>query len=70
MSTSFRVHLPDRDKVVVCRFDLARRQVELEHDEDHYLLLGFDTMVTCLLPPGTPVKVESATTQSAKCHAS
>ena len=42
MSTSFRVHLPDRDRVVVCRFDLARRQVELEHDEDHYLLLGFD----------------------------
>jgi len=42
MTTSFRVHLPDRDKVVACRFDVAHRQVEIEYDEEHYLLLGFD----------------------------
>jgi hypothetical protein len=42
MTTSFRVHLPDGDKVVTCRFDLMLRQVELEHEEDHYLLLGFE----------------------------
>lgn len=42
MTTSFRVHLPDRNKVVACRFDLTHRQVELEHDEEHYLLLSFD----------------------------
>jgi len=43
MSATFSVHLPDREKTVVCRFDLIRRQVELEYDEDHYLLLGFDS---------------------------
>jgi len=43
MASTFRVHLPDRDKVVACRFDLTLRQVELNYDEDHYLLLGFDS---------------------------
>lgn len=54
MTTSFRVHLPDRDKVVACRFDLTLRQVEFDHDEDHYLLLGFDADGHLIASTGYP----------------